>query len=123
MSSEALIELVGGAGETLAVSSPGFPSPGHAPLNTSVTVIYHIVARQDEGFIVFITDDWILTDTMCFTVRYDKAVTRDLSRGGSWGRGVLPSLLSLSFIFPLFSFLFSPLSLATKWSIKSREGI
>jgi len=104
INSEALIALVGGAGETLAVSSPGFPSPGHASLNTTVTVIYHIIARHHGGLIVFITDDWILTDTMCLTVRYDKAVTRNLFRGkgekGSEGEGVLPSLPSLSFISP-----------------------
>jgi len=68
MHTEALVSIAGEAGETVKVSSPGFPSGGHASVNTSVTLTYNVAPRHHGGFIVFITDDWILTDNMCLTV-------------------------------------------------------
>jgi len=69
MFSEALVTIAGEAGEALTVSSPGFPSRRHASLNTSVTVIYDVVPQHHGDVVVFITDDWILADNMCLTVR------------------------------------------------------
>ena len=40
MRSEALVQIVGEVGETLTVSSPGFPSRGHSSPDNDVTVIY-----------------------------------------------------------------------------------
>ena len=39
MYSEALVEIVGVSGDTVTVSSPGFPSGVHASVDTDVTVI------------------------------------------------------------------------------------
>jgi len=65
------VSLVGGADETRTLSSRGFPlSLSHASLRTVVTVVYHIVHRYSGGVIVFVTDDWVLTDNMCLTVRH-----------------------------------------------------
>jgi len=65
------VKIVGEAGRTITLNSPGYPSSrGHVSLDNDVTVIYHIIAQNHfVEFIVFITDDWTMTDNMCLTVR------------------------------------------------------
>ena len=71
MYSEALVTIVGGTDRTVTVSSPGFPGyHGDAFVNISTVVMYDIVPQHQGGFIVFVTDDWVLTNGMCLTVGY-----------------------------------------------------
>ena len=77
MRSEALVKMVGEAGRTVTVSSPGFASRGHwTLLYTDVTVIYQIAAQHHAGLIFFVADDWMLADDMCLTVYVDIRVTK-----------------------------------------------
>ena len=72
MYSEALVRMTGEAGRSLTLSWPGSAwSRGHSwsVADSDVTVIYQISARDQSDLIFFITDDWMLTDSMCLTVR------------------------------------------------------
>ena len=67
--SEALVEIAGEAGDMATISSFGLGSSrGHASLNTSITVMYHVTSQHHGGFIIFIADDWLLAENMCLTV-------------------------------------------------------